>query len=865
MIQADLYPTYGTSTQGANSELTMEYTESVGATYQSVTINDLSAYYLGWIRPEKLPSTYKRGAIYLDSENNKVVIKTFQMFENAPCTYVYPYNLSPSSGTKMCTTFIQTVDGVTTINGNPPIRLYNQLYPEYAGVSHNNNTSYHAPLDISFITALYDGGDNLINVDSYQSLRGSAGLKFGTGDNDRTTIRQAYNFLYKGTQGQIHFRYNNVDYYFNCVADDFANGTAYLEDTTGNYHARFFLTGYYMLSNTRISGQSAYPNNITFCAKVKGVDHNGKIFIDETTAIGRYIYTGQTWYAGSGQGVRYSTPENPLYLSGLFADDEIDLDDVLRVVNYNSQSQGHPYGWTDTVVYYHLNYNGTTFYPLVYIDEIKRHFALNLRVDISGANTPSYADGLTYATDVTAGNEFLAKLKTGDITNTTFKNGLREWQYEDFQSNDFDEDDVPPYGPEPEPGDDNPDDEPEDIDDAYGDGDEDQDDIVITAPSQFITQYILTASQLRTVGSNLWSSWVDPNTDVYKNFLFDFFQDTGTFNITAALDYIISLRVYPFALTGMTTEYLGVSNGVYMGTGHTNFCPGTIPTLNTVIGYLDAGTLDVNLHVPYKDFRDLYNCSVMAFLPFCGTVELNPVEVIGKKLHAKYFIDFQSGACTAVIRVNNDGVEYTIASKSGQIGFMLPVSATNSGQLAAQYVGDATRAIGTLSGLFFDVASSVGRSAENAVKIMSAGEGGEESAPTGMTVTESLNIGKSGVKTALGFANQATDMLSRSGIDMPMLSGGAGAESLFLPPYVCLQVRRGKYAKPNNYPHSVGYYNLSSNPISYYRGAYQGSPSTGSNTGKGFCTFTGVDTSGLDCREDERAEILELLNTGIYL
>ena len=190
MIQADLYPTYGTSTQGANSELTMEYTESVGTTYQSVTINDLSAYYLGWIRPEKLPSTYKRGAIYLDSENNKVVIKTFQMSENAPCTYVYPYNLSPSSGIRMCTTFIQTVDGVTTINGNPPVRLYNQLYPEYAGVSHNNNTNYHAPLVISFITALYDGGDNLINIDAYQSLRGSASLRFGTGDNDRTTIRQ---------------------------------------------------------------------------------------------------------------------------------------------------------------------------------------------------------------------------------------------------------------------------------------------------------------------------------------------------------------------------------------------------------------------------------------------------------------------------------------------------------------------------------------------------------------------------------------------------------------------------------------------------------------------------------------------------
>lgn len=864
MITADLYQTQSTFTQGSSGEYTAEMTTTWGNTYSTETVNDVSAYWLGYISKDNLPEQYKRGIIYYDEESGKVVIKDIVDKSNFPCTYG---SFESYGSVQQRYLLARSTDGTDVVYSNGTTRLFNQLYPEYIGLSYNGNSNYSAALNITMHCVLFDGGGNILNYEpgGMYKLLATTSIQFTYNTHGRNAVKAAYDFLFKNADYVLNINGHN----FIITSADLASGTCYLT-SDDNYSVRLFLTSYEINMYAVISSSNTYKP-MGFIIKTTQ-SHLGHVY--EDTCISNGADSNTVWWhrtgSTSGDGIdQHKSENNPIYTYYFGFNEEIDISEILRIDSFDSLSTGYAYGYTDHVYLHRDNQSGygarcilTPYFP---IDSVQKTFALSIRVDVSGIFTPSYSEYFTYATDVTSNNEFLAKLKTGDITNTAFKNGLREWQYENLQSDDFDEDDIPPYSPEPEPEDDTPDDEPDDMDDAYGDGDEDQDDIVITAPTQFITQYILTASELRTVGSNLWSSWIDPNTDVYKNFLFDFFQDTGTFNITAALDYIISLRVYPFNLAGMTTEYIGVSNGVYMGTGHTNFCSGTIPTLNTVIGYLDAGTLDVNLHVPYKDFRDLYNCSVMAFLPYCGTVELNPVEIIGKKLHAKYFIDFQSGACTAVIRVNNDGVEYTIASKSGQIGFMLPVSATNSGQLAAQYASDATRAIGTLSGLFFDVAGSVGRSAENAIKIMSAGEGGEQSAPTGMTVTESLNIGKSGVKTALGFANQAIDMLSRSGIDMPMLSGGAGAESLFMPPYVCLQVRRGKYAKPNNYPHSVGYYNLSSNPISYYKGAYHGSPSTGSNTGKGFCTFTGVDTSGLDCREDEREEILELLNTGIYL
>jgi len=383
----------------------------------------------------------------------------------------------------------------------------------------------------------------------------------------------------------------------------------------------------------------------------------------------------------------------------------------------------------------------------------------------------------------------------------------------------------------------------------------------LSAPTGFITQYALTYSEVSTVGLNLWTSWLTNNTDVWKNFFLPYQQDFGTLNISAAMETIISLRAYPFEFP--LDVLLPAPNGVRMGTGHTDFLGSSTMAIMTTICKIPLGECEVKPESPYDDFRDMYNASISCFLPYCGSVELNPAEVIGRTLKCYYLVDFQSGGCTAVITMVGDKGEYILASKSGQIGFTLPVTATNAGQLAARTMSDAVQTIGTIGGFFFDVAGSIGRSAESAVKAGAGAESGAvDSESTGMTVTESLGVGKSGFKTGLQLANQVLNRLSRSGVDIPMISGGSGAEAMFFPDTAIVTIRRGKYAKPENYPHSQGHLNGSSNTISYYKGSWGDySP----QTGKGLCKFTGVDTTGLTCHEDERAEILAILESGIYL
>lgn len=374
-------------------------------------------------------------------------------------------------------------------------------------------------------------------------------------------------------------------------------------------------------------------------------------------------------------------------------------------------------------------------------------------------------------------------------------------------------------------------------------------DSMLTSPSLFITQYVLNGNLLNSLGRTLWSSWLTANTDVWENFLFNFASQTGTFNITAALDYIVSLRVYPFDLHAITnptppTGFYGSSDGVYMGTGKTNFTYDSgvtnVITINSVSGMLNLGTCEVKSDKAYNDFRDMYNCSILCYLPFCGTVELNPVDVWGRTLRCKYYIDFQSGGCTAIVECEGDEGYFPIACKSGMIGFTIPITATNAGQVAAQFASDAVRAVGTLSGMFFDVADNVG----DTLKSYMAGDNPVKNTIDGMALAKTTTDG------GLSLANQAIGILSRSGVNMPMLSGGTGCENLMLYNKPFIEIRRGKYAKPDNFGHSVGYANSESKRIGDY---------TGLNY------FTGVDTTGLKCNDAERTEILSLLQSGVYL
>ena len=102
--------------------------------------------------------------------------------------------------------------------------------------------------------------------------------------------------------------------------------------------------------------------------------------------------------------------------------------------------------------------------------------------------------------------------------------------------------------------------------------------------------------------------------------------------------------------------------------------------------------------MPYNSFMYLFkpvdifprfgNCfldyapytSIQLYIPFCGTIDLNPDDVMGKRVDVQLLIDFTTGNCDAFISVGN----LVIKTASGQCAIDIPVTGTESATVDSQ-------------------------------------------------------------------------------------------------------------------------------------------------------------------------------------
>lgn len=453
-----------------------------------------------------------------------------------------------------------------------------------------------------------------------------------------------------------------------------------------------------------------------------------------------------------------------------------------------------------------------------------------------------YGDGTIFYPLVNLStNEFTGNLITGD--ESYVKPRIPMWMKYDVDVNTYTEDDKP------EPGED---DDTKDIGDSIENRSQ-----YYSGAYNFITQYAMNRFQLGKFGEMLWTSWADSLgniTDMWKNFkVFISGGDTGSVDIGSVLEFIVSLKVFPFAIDsfiGVPTHNVCIGRGKY---------PLVIPQKSesdtgvwrlTSTNYIvNCGTIKVPR--PFNDFRDYTNMNITAYLPYCGTVELNPGDVIGMQLNCKYSIDLQSGACVAIIEMYNseDNKRYNVAMLSGQIGATIPITATNSGQIAAK---NASAVFGAVSTIASTERSVVNRNIDGITGFFSGkmiNDKGKikNTSYLGESAFADYTAGMEGVESLTG---QALARLSQGAISAPSLSGGGNLAAFNQPKCPYIQMRYGKYSYPKNYKHSVGYPSTESNTLVNYHG---------------FCVCTNVDIDSITCHSDEKAAIKELLETGVYL
>lgn len=806
MIPANFYEVAGTYKCGNTlDQFTDSYTVPVGSVTDFMT-DRVSAYWLGYISTVNLPMAF-RFSISSYSQEEGFIFRDATNEANFPCGYCVGNRVPGTSFYGMPQYEVNTVyinDYSFTNWQYNNISLFNSLHPEYSGYANYGNNKPGFTLRCY----IFDSGENLIQKYDYAMTFSS--------------YRRLYNFF----NGEETFNANILNHIVEISKEDLETGTCYKE-TEDHYYIRMFLTNYVFNMGQVKNGTYGEPTVLpAFMVETTFTDGNGDegkclVFGNQGVAVG----AGQVARVLNGQ-VQWALNYWAQYGGGARAglDGQITQEAYLALRN---SPYTYWYVYSNNVLLAKES-NDYIFYCIFPIDEVRKHFSLMYRVDITdGSNTPSYVLGLTYATNVTEDNEFTASLKTGNITNQTFKNSLRPWQYSDIAVNEFTEDDVPPYEPTPPA--------PPTDDEEIGDTINRPSALGVGGTLGFVTQYSLTASQVAALGRILWTSFLDP--DYYKNFLFSLALDTGSFNMSSLLTYFISLRVYPFPLINVPS-HAAAGSSMFVGAGTVPLAfSDTLHTINNYADYIDAGSLVVPRH--YNDFRDYTDAEYMLYLPYCGTVQLNPGDVVGNTLSAQYAIDFATGACIAYVDLRTgDGHGYPIAALPGHIGADVPLTATNAGQVAAMLAGDAMH-----------IAQTIGNVPATQI---TSGVAGFAAADTGNLAGAANSLIRSWTApvTAAGqYAQHLATMATRPAIGIPMLSGGRGFGAFGAPQTAYLQIRRGLYKQPDNYAHTVGYAATVSKKIGQAQGlitAY-------------------VDTSTLKATADEAAEITAMLKSGVIV
>ena len=819
MISADFYPAAwnDTNVQASPTQLVQSI---------PVTTSEFSqAYWLGWIAWENVPQQYKISRYEII--DGKGIFTDVTRAENVPVGYTVnddgsyvPAKLNAA---------------ILTNNGE---KWQNITYPNHTTTAGNN---VRLPNSLNINTVGYNGNVILCFIGYANSTEISGWLRIGITDfiNDS-------NFTVTFTNG----------YELTTKPSDF-NDYELMEFDVNDVHYKIAL-GMYTIEYARdvtISGGTYGYQGIRSMLQIHTTDD--KPYIQSLTYPAHYQNNYQfTWGSGlTGQGayidysgnigagmVQNTDGENVDIMGGFVGEFEISSMTVGTII--------HP---EDSTFYIRGIRSDLAIIGRIFTyDEIYKTLALAPRIAVNGVNQYVNSANFYYAKVDLETNEFLTEFVSGDKTAE-----LTDWQIigGNINNDEFTADDVPEYEPE------------EDVDEESGESIPIQRRLSMGAVSSFITCYGLTAAQVQEFGKKLWSSWVDNGGLVMamvENFKFlidsGIASNTGSINISSVLDFVVSLKVYPCDIRNLFAFSNSDSDGkVYIGRGTYGLEVSNTAIYKAInqLGYLDAGTY--NVPRPFGDFRDYTNINITVYVPYCGTIELNPADVIGRTLSGTYVVDVMTGECTfflEVIAVADSGEHrYIVGTCDGQLGVTIPISATNSGQIAARRFSDVAQFATTVGG-FFNRNMQIGN--DIAMQMATLGASGMASKNPEMASAREQNIKMTGsqayANNALGLLKDVTgqfgNSLTRAAIDAPNISGGSGIASFANPDCVWIQIRHGIYPKVNNYNHTVGKVSTKSAPLSSY---------------SGFTVCHNVDVSSLPCTEEEKSAIKQLLETGVYL
>lgn len=340
----------------------------------------------------------------------------------------------------------------------------------------------------------------------------------------------------------------------------------------------------------------------------------------------------------------------------------------------------------------------------------------------------------------------------------------------------------------------------------------DADDVQLSTTDVFYRSFVMSKGQLQQVSDFLWNQ----DNDVFDNLLEELAM-VGQNRCNA----IISLVQFPFDVAQATGTTSMDTHVVKLGRVSTHV---TGLALNRSFCTVDLGSC--TFHGKYKNFLDMEPYTkAWLYIPYCGITQISATQFLNRIVSVKMHIDLVTGSGLAVVYSrdpeNDEGNGVPMLYKNCVVGMQIGVTGEQAGYLAQKYV---------------KIATNVGKTAMDAV-----------ANPNPAAVAGNI---------------LSTFVDAWTGQNAPLESEGSSSPqcSMLTPQQCYLIVERPRLITGTDDALYVGgltnYGKLVGKAC--YKGGYVGSFT-------GFSKFANAKLDLDYATEKEKAEILNLLETGVYV
>ena len=346
---------------------------------------------------------------------------------------------------------------------------------------------------------------------------------------------------------------------------------------------------------------------------------------------------------------------------------------------------------------------------------------------------------------------------------------------------------------------------------------------------EFATRYILTSAELRHAHQFLLEQ-IATNVD-------SDYWSAQTLYTNNPIDVVQSVLLFPFDISQFQTDepsYRDLTFGQLTEAGYSV----QLNREQCVIIDMGSCTYYPTFGRDVKDFRNYppYS-SASLYIPYCGSVDIDPNLYMGSKIGVKYIVDMCTGSCLALIYRNNMVVD----SISGTMGISVPLTG-----IQTQTLANAERQAET--GLKQAKINGVTQTAKG---VLSVAGGFAMGTTAGLLMAAYQSNFGDLAKAKTNYENAKYDL---EHVNVPYKTiGTATAATSFYNERKCRLIIRRPVMLTDDlaaYAHTVGISCIKAGNISDFTG---------------YTEFQSVDLSGVSATSEETAQLYKLLQGGVYL